>query len=717
MSAIDWTNHGLHLLLAGAGAILIVLGVLLSFLSAARRKWLALVAGIVGGLAAGTALGLHLIPAVPPAAPANPSEPLVQTVSDPAPAPAEGKSSAPRLPADTATWYTVRRGDVILDVTERGIVESADNADVAVKVHAVKPGGDAASIRFLAADGATVKKGQLLVELDDSALQESLTNTKAAVDHSKADLTRMRKQAELDIERSQLDLEDARHQLALAERDRQAYKGDDAERKKGLELKVKHAQQLIKTRELQTTTTKARSGDVLRTNRAIVDAETAKLKDLETEIANCKMYAPRDGQVFYYVPPRVGFAAAEPSLAVGGPVREGQKLLYIPDLSKMQVNAHVHESQIGRVRQGQLARVRFDAFPDRTPRGQVSRIAHSPREMSLFVDEKVYPVTVRMTEQLAGLLPGMSAEVHIELERRDNVLRVPVQALLRREDKIVCFVKSAAEMEERPVKVGLRDLLFAEIIEGLQEGEQVLRDAHTAAKPRREEAAKADPAETSRIVVRSVKPAEDAGAKRPRVSVYGITKEDQERLAALPGVAHLAPLRILSSEAHHLARRHSARIVGATAAYRQVYPLELEAGRFLSDDDESKIRNVVVLGSGAAQTLFPGEDVLGQNVLLGRYFYVVVGVLKARQPLGERMKAEEFNDDIYLPLSTLRARFGEVVTFRQAGAFVREQVYLHQVLLRTAKREQARETADAARKLLESAHPKKDWDMEIVSAP
>jgi HlyD family secretion protein len=481
MPAIDWTNHGLHLIFAGVGVLLIVLGVLFSFLSAARLKRLALVAGIAGGLAAGTALGLHLIPAAPPAAPDNPSELRGQTVSSPAPALTEDKPSVPHLPADTATWYTVRRGDVVLDVTERGDVESADNADVVVKIHAPKPGGVVAAIRFIVADGATVKKGQLLVELDDSALQELLTNTKAAVDHSKVELTRMQKQAELDIERSQLDLEDARHQLALAERDRQAYKGDVAERKKGLELKVKHAQQLIKTRELQTTTTKARSEDLLRTNRAIVDVETAKLKDLETEIANCKMYAPRDGQVFYYASPRVGFADAESSLAVGEPVREGQKLFYLPDLLKMQVDTRVHETQIRRVRQGQPARVRFDAFPDRALRGQVSRIAHSPREMSLFADEKVYPVTVRMTEHLAGLLPGMSAEVRIELERRNNVLRVPVQALLRREDKTICFVKSAAEIQERPVKVGLRDLRFAEITEGLQEGEQVLRDAHTAA--------------------------------------------------------------------------------------------------------------------------------------------------------------------------------------------------------------------------------------------
>jgi len=225
------------------------------------------------------------------------------------------------------------------------------------------------------------------------------------------------------------------------------------------------------------------------------------------------------------------------------------------------------------------------------------------------------------------------------------------------------------------------------------------------------------PVKTSCIVVRSVKPTKDDGARRPRVSVYGITQKDQERLAALPDVTCLAPLRFLPSEARYRERRHSARFVGATAAYQQVYPLELEAGRFLSKDDESELRNVAVLGSSVAQKLYPGEDALGQNVRLGNYFYVVIGVLKARQSVGEGTKAEEFNDDIYLPLSTLQARFGSVVTLRQGGSFVREQVGLHQLLLLTGKREDLREIADKVRRLLESAHLRKDWDVEIVDGP
>src|SRR5262249_39732760 len=147
-------------------------------------------------------------------------------------------------------------------------------------------------------------------------------------------LEQAQKQAELDREQAELDLEEARHQLTVVERELKAYTGGDAERKKGLELKIKQARQRVKTREFQTTTAKTRGNSVRRTAQAVFDAESAKAKDLETDIANCKMHAPRDGIAFHSTPTQ---RSGDPVAVQGEPVREGQKLLYIPDLSKMQV--------------------------------------------------------------------------------------------------------------------------------------------------------------------------------------------------------------------------------------------------------------------------------------------------------------------------------------------------------------------------------------------
>jgi RND family efflux transporter MFP subunit len=297
------------------------------------------------------------------------------------------------------------------------------------------------------------------------------------VEQKKADLVVAGKQAELDEERAQLDLEEARHQLTLAERELTAYTGSDAERKKGLELKVKAARQLVKTRELQTTTTKARADAARTAARAALDAETARAKQLEGDIAECKMSAPRDGIVVFQTPPQ--WRPSMPILAAGEPVREGQKLMSLPDLSKMQLDTRVHESQIAFVRRDQEAAVRVDAFPDRPLAGKVVDIAQVGQVQG---DVKVYPVKVSLPDNKLGLKPGMSAEVRIRVEPHRNVLRVPARAPVYAGPSPDCFVKVGEEVQERPVALGLGDNDFVEITNGLNEGDQVLRDPRAVAR-------------------------------------------------------------------------------------------------------------------------------------------------------------------------------------------------------------------------------------------
>jgi multidrug efflux pump subunit AcrA (membrane-fusion protein) len=456
---------------------------------------LAFVLGIGGGLTAGAALGLHLVPAAPPVdqgqhAESPPPEPPPRAASPQAPTPtatnrldrfrkagpAERLAMLAGLPDNAATWYKVQRGDVD-SVIERGEVDSADRGDVVCKVHARKPDSAAAATirKLLVEDGAMVKKGQLLIELDDSELQDKLKAQKIVVETQKTEPPRIQKQAEIDIEQAQLSLEVARHQLALAERDLKGYTGNDAERKKGLELQVKEARLAVKNRDFQTTTTKAYAEAARQTARAILDAETARLKELEADIAHCKLYAPRDGLAFYYVPK----TTRDWVVAEGEPVGEGQKLLYIPDLSKMQVSTRLHEAQIALVRPGQTAEVRVDAFPGRTLAGKVVQIGKAPEQ---GFSERVYPVVIALADKLPDFIPGRSAEVRIRTEPRRNVLRVPVRALLSDGEGHTCFVRTGAGIQELPLILGLRDRDFIEVREGLQEGDLVLRDPRTAAE-------------------------------------------------------------------------------------------------------------------------------------------------------------------------------------------------------------------------------------------
>ena len=160
---------------------------------------------------------------------------------------------------------------------------------------------------------------------------------------------------------------------------------------------------------------------------------------------------------------------------------------------------------------------------------------------------------------------------------------------------------------------------------------------------------------------------------------------------------------------------HLGRVVATTPAYALVNKLEPAAGRFLTDDDDHHMLNVAVLGSTIAQALFPYDDPLGQTIRLGTHFYRVVGIMDERMPTGGSggsQAAEEFNDDVYIPLQTCRVRFGDRIFIRQSGSRSGEEVQLSQVTLMVGDTDEVRPAGDVVRTLLERHH-KKDWAVTV----
>src|SRR5207302_10125297 len=111
--------------------------------------------------------------------------------------------------------------------------------------------------------------------------------------------------------------------------------------------------------------------------KSIYEQEAARLKDLEDEIKKCIITAPQDGLVVYYVSEqtRGGFGSQQSIIAQGEPVREGQKLMRIPDLTRMMVKTRVHEDQVSLVREGQPAIVRVDSFSEQKLHGHIKSVA------------------------------------------------------------------------------------------------------------------------------------------------------------------------------------------------------------------------------------------------------------------------------------------------------------------------------------------------------
>jgi hypothetical protein len=217
--------------------------------------------------------------------------------------------------------------------------------------------------------------------------------------------------------------------------------------------------------------------------KAVYNQELERAKDLESEIAKFKIYAPQDGIVVFVVPDRAvwGASGLMPLVAEGEPVHEGQKLMYIPNLGQMQVNIRISEDLIAHVRAGQAAQIQVEAYPDKVLHGRVRAVANvGSRPDFQATDVKVYQTLVAIDKKdtFRGLKPGMSAEVTLSTgEELESVLTVPVRATFgarARGGRRSCLVLTTRGVEEREVFLGLGNGQMAEVKSGLKEGEKVL---------------------------------------------------------------------------------------------------------------------------------------------------------------------------------------------------------------------------------------------------
>jgi putative ABC transport system permease protein len=168
------------------------------------------------------------------------------------------------------------------------------------------------------------------------------------------------------------------------------------------------------------------------------------------------------------------------------------------------------------------------------------------------------------------------------------------------------------------------------------------------------------PMEPAYIEVRSVMsttPPHTGVERRGRTMDVGLRYIEFDRLVAtVPAIKKALPIRENSMRIRRPGRVLDGQVVGTTHDYAEFNRLGMERGRFLTDADDAKCCNYAVLGSEAAKALFLSDNPVGQSVNLGSDSFTVIGVAKQRANRGLKPDSDR---DIYVPLNTSKARFGE----------------------------------------------------------
>jgi len=207
------------------------------------------------------------------------------------------------------------------------------------------------------------------------------------------------------------------------------------------------------------------------------EVQARQRKELNEQLEKCTLFAKKTGLVVYGSGRDDGvYYGNEERIREGATVRERQAIITIPDMTRMAVNVKIHESYIKKVRKGLKARITVDAFPDEVLNGEITKVGVLPDSANRWMspDLKVYLTTIAIQGTHDWVKPGMSAKVEIMVNKLDDVVYIPVQAVSPDNGKQICYVAGGFTSERREVEIGEFTDEFIQIKSGLKEGERVL---------------------------------------------------------------------------------------------------------------------------------------------------------------------------------------------------------------------------------------------------
>jgi HlyD family secretion protein len=377
---------------------------------------------------------------------------------------------------------TVKSGPVTIKITEIGELRAQDQITIGAPNDKM--------ILWMAPEGKWVEAGDTLVIFESEKYMIARGEASSGVLVARADLSKA--QSDLEGQRT-------KEEAAL-----QNYTSLSELAKKGFvmeseveQARLSYQEAKARTRSYQAAIDAARA-NVERANRGVAQQDR-KLK--ETYVL-----APRAGLVVYAM---TGDNENPRKVSVGMIPFEGMNLMHLPDVSTMMVDTEISEVDLARIKIGQKAEIRLDAYSDAVFKGEVNHIADlAQRKISTVTGKmtgaKVFDVSVKVLERDLRLKPGLTATVDIIVNELQDALFLPLEAILIDEqDHTVAYTTKIEKITPRslatagffnyaldhvkslrpakrivpvPIVVGESNDRVAVIEEGLQDGQIVFLD-------------------------------------------------------------------------------------------------------------------------------------------------------------------------------------------------------------------------------------------------
>jgi HlyD family secretion protein len=371
----------------------------------------------------------------------------------------------------TVPTIEVKREEFLDSLQFRGEVKALKS----VTISAPSEAGDLQIVK-LAAEGTTVKPGDVVVEFDKTKTEQDLAQFKSTLKSAEAAIDQARAQARLAEEEDKTAVLKARYDVESAKLE--ASKQEIVSKIEGEEAKLKLADTEQKLREAET---KEKSDKAL--NQATIESTvqaSAKAKfDVAREergLSQMILHAPTAGTITLL---QHFSGSGMTTYRPGDRAWPGAAIAELPDATTLRLTARVDETERGRLAPKEPVTVQLNAIPDRQFTGHIEQIS----AIASMDFTSGWPITRNFTLGIVldqtdpRFKPGISGQVTVVVDRVPNAITIPAQALFQKSGQNIAYVWHGNQFEERAIEIGRRSGDRILIAKGVKAGEQVaLRD-------------------------------------------------------------------------------------------------------------------------------------------------------------------------------------------------------------------------------------------------
>ena len=361
---------------------------------------------------------------------------------------------------------TVAKGTLYLDLHEEGEVEAINSIVISSPNISWRYGN--MKVTDIVKDGAEVMVGDTLIMFDPSEVNKAIVDAESRLEISEAELEKLIAQQESEMEELKSDYEVTMiaQEISKIRFESAAYESEV--KKKEIKLNLDKA-------DIALEKAKEQIG-----NRQKIQIEDVKQKKLSiTQDRGRLEEAHETLQKLCVVTPSPGIAIINRNWSTGSKYQVGDQcwagspLIQLPDLSALKAVVRINEVDISKLTKGLEVEIKPDAFSDSIFKGRVNAVANLAVNKDGSNKIKVFPVEILIDGRNENLLPGLTVSCRIILDKIDDVLYVPIDAVKLEGDKNYVFKKTAGGFEKVEVETGANNSDYIIITKGLDEKDKI----------------------------------------------------------------------------------------------------------------------------------------------------------------------------------------------------------------------------------------------------